>query len=98
MLRVLLEYAVPIALPSLLYLAWLAYENRRVARGGEGVLRRWQEGPWAWLFAAGVVIAVLGSILLSTMGGPGISGRYVPPHLEDGRVVPGHVEPLSPKR
>ena len=98
MLRVLIEYAVPIALPSLLYLAWLAYENRRIARGGEGVLRRWQEGPWAWLFAAGVVIAVFGTILLSTVGGPGITGRYVAPHLVDGEVVPGHVEQPSPQR
>ena len=49
MLRVLIEYAVPIALPSLLYLAWLAYENRRIARGGEGVLRR---AVPAWLSTA----------------------------------------------
>ena len=98
MLRILLEYAVPIALPSLLYLAWLAYENRRVARGGQGVLRRWEEGPWAWLFAGGVVLAVLGTFVLSTIGGPGTKGRYVPPRVEDGRVVPGHVEPARPAR
>ena len=98
MLRVLLEYVVPIALPSLLYLSWLAYENRRIARGGEGVLRRWQEGPWAWLFAAGVALAVTGTLMLSLLGGFGTEGRYVPPHVEDGRIVPGHVEPAQPKR
>jgi uncharacterized membrane protein len=93
MLRVLLEYIIPIALPSLLYLAWLVYENGRVARGGTGVLRRWQEGPWAWLFAAGVALAVIATILISTLGGYGTAGRYVPPRVEDGRVVPGYVEP-----
>jgi hypothetical protein len=98
MLRVLLEYVVPIVLPSLLYLAWLAYENRRIARGGEGVLRRWQEGPWAWLFAAGVALAVSGTLMLTLLRGNGIEGRYVPPRVEDGRIVPGHVEPAQPRR
>jgi hypothetical protein len=98
MLRVLLEYAVPIALPSLLYLTWLAYENRRIARGGEGVLRRLEDGPWAWLFAAGVVLAVSGTLLLAVIGESGTEGRYVPPHVEDGQVVPGHVEPAKPAR
>jgi hypothetical protein len=98
MWRVLLEYVVPIVLPSLLYLAWLAYENKRVARGGEGVLRRWQEGPWAWLFAAGVVIAVAGTLMLSLLQGFGTEGRYIPPHVENGRIVPGHVVPAEPQR
>jgi hypothetical protein len=95
MWRALLEYIVPIVLPSLLYLAWLAYENRRVAEGGEGTLRRWQEGPWVWLFAAGVAIAVAGSLLLALWRGYGTEGRYVPPRVEDGRIVPGHVEPAQ---
>lgn len=98
MLRVLLEYVIPIALPSVIYLIWLAYENRRVERGGEGVLRRWHEGPWVWLFAGGVLLAVVGSILLSTLGGYGTAGHYVPPRVEGGRVVPGHVEPAQPAR
>ena len=98
MLRVLIEYVVPIVLPSLLYLAWLAYENRRIAQGGEGVVRRWQEGPWVWLFAAGVALAVAGTLLLSLLAGFRTEGRYVPPHVEDGRIVPGHVEPAQPRR
>ena len=98
MWRVLLEYVVPIVLPSLLYLAWLAYENRRVANGGEGTVRRWQEGPWAWLFAAGVAIAVAGTFVLALWRSSGIEGHYVPPRVEDGRIVPGHMEPVPPKR
>jgi hypothetical protein len=98
MLRVLLQYVIPIALPSVLYLAWLVYENRRVARGGTGVLRKWQEGPWVWLFAIGVVLAVSVAIALSLVGGYGTEGRYVPPRLENGRIVPGHVEPAPAAR
>jgi hypothetical protein len=98
MLRILLEYAVPIVLPSLLYLTWLAYENRRIARGGQGVLRKLEDGPWAWLFAGGVLLAVGGTMLLALIRGPGTEGRYVPPHVENGEVVPGHVEPAKPAR
>jgi hypothetical protein len=98
MLRVLLEYIVPLVLPSLLYLAWLAYENKRIAQGGAGVSRRWQEGPWVWLFAAGVALAIAATAMLSLLGGHGIEGRYVPPRVEDGRIVPGHVEPAPPRR
>jgi hypothetical protein len=98
MLRILIEYAVPIALPSLLYLAWLAYENRRIARGEEGVLRRLEDGPWVWLFAAGVILAVAATALLAVVGEPGTEGRYVPPRVENGKVLPGHVEPAKPAR
>lgn len=45
MARILLQYILPIVLPSLVYIAWLVYENRRIAQGGEGTLRRWEEGP-----------------------------------------------------
>jgi hypothetical protein len=98
MLRILLEYVVPIVLPSVLYLAWLAYENRRIAQGGEGTLRRWQAGPWAWLILAGVILAFAMAAVLALLGGYGTGGRYVPPRVEDGRIVPGHVEPDQPQR
>ena len=98
MLRILLEYAMPIALPSLLYLAWLAYENQRIARGGEGVLRRLEDGPWAWLIAGGVVLAVAGTALLAVIGETGTEGHYVPPRVENGQVVPGHIESAKPAR
>lgn len=98
MIRILLQYILPIALPSLLYVAWLAYENRRIARGGAGRPPRWQEGPWPWLIAGGVVFAVLLSFALANIGGYGTGGTYVPPRVEDGRIIPGHVEPARPKQ
>lgn len=97
MARILLQYVLPILLPSLVYLAWLVYENRRIAQGGAGTMRRWEDGPWAWLVGGGVVIAVLGAIGVAALSGRGKEGTYVPPYLEDGRIVPGHLEPPRPK-
>lgn len=98
MLRVLIEYVVPLALPSLLYFIWLAYRNRQIARGGEGAPQRWQEGPWAWLIVGGVLLAVIAGIVVSMLRGYGTEGRYVPPRVEDGRIIPGHVEPVPRAR
>lgn len=95
--RILLQYALPILLPSLVYLAWLFYENRRIANGGEGKVRRWEEGPWAWLVAGGLALGVLVAIVTVVLTGRGKEGTYVPPRVEDGRVVPGHLEPARPK-
>ena len=95
--RILLQYVLPIVLPSVVYFAWLIYENRRIAQGGEGKTRRWEEGPWAWLVGGGVVLAVLGAIGVAAFSGRGKEGTYVPPRLEDGRIIPGHLEPARPK-
>lgn len=92
--RILLEYGLPIILPSLLYLAWVAYENRRVARGGIGKAPRWQEGPWLWLAIGGIIFAAILAAGLAVLGMSGTQGVYVPPRVEEGgRVIPGHVEP-----
>jgi membrane protease YdiL (CAAX protease family) len=95
--RILLQYALPILLPSLVYLGWLVYENRRIANGGEGKVRRWEEGPWGWLVGGGLALGVLVAIVTVVLTGRGKEGTYVPPRMEDGRVVPGHLEPARPK-
>jgi hypothetical protein len=91
MIRILIEIALPFLLPSLLYLGWwwLIGRKRRAARGLPDFLHR---GPWLWLMLAGAVL--LGAVLsLGALTGRGpTTGRYVPPHSENGRVVPGHVE------
>jgi hypothetical protein len=91
--RILLEYVLPIALPTLIYFAWLAAERRRQARLGKGEPPRWQDAPWLWLGGLGLVLAAVITIGFALLRGEGTEGRYVPPRLEGGRIVPGHVEP-----
>ncbi len=67
----------------------------RAALGASGSRARRRNGarfPWTWLVAAGVILAALVVIAVVRIGGTR-GGTYVPPHVEHGVVVPGHVEP-----
>lgn len=91
MIRILIEYVLPLLLPSLLYVAWWnLYGRRAAAAGGTPALLR--EGPWFWLILAGLGLAAAALIAGALMGGSEPGGTYIPPRLEDGRVIPGRVE------
>jgi hypothetical protein len=81
MARILLQYLLPLLLPFLVYIAWVAFTRGR--RPG------WlDDTPWVPLLSAGVVL--LGASLFGwslTVGDPP-GARYRPPHFEGGRVVP----------
>ena len=96
MTRILLQYLLPLILPTLVYLLWVRIAGR--ARTVEGVNRLASEGPWLWLIVAGVVL--MGAVLAASAwtGGSGPTGTYVAPRWEGGRVVPGHVVPQPGKR
>jgi hypothetical protein len=81
MLRVLFEYLLPLILP---FLIWLAYVGlTRVTAPG-----RVHDAPWPQLAGAGLVLAAISLITWSLMTGAPPEETYVPPHLENGRIVP----------
>jgi hypothetical protein len=91
MIRAFLTVILPLLLPTALYLLW-AVAMRRAEAAGVGELLRGL--PWVWLSAAG--FALLTAVLIMAALGFGRNAdpaHYVPPHTEDGRIVPGHVEP-----
>jgi Family of unknown function (DUF6111) len=49
--------------------------------------------PWTALFAAGLAIVAASFVVWGVTEGSGRQGIYVPPHVENGRVVPGRVDP-----
>ncbi|HXJ02140.1 MAG TPA: DUF6111 family protein [Micropepsaceae bacterium] len=53
--------------------------------------------PWTILFASGLVLVAASFLFWGITEGSGEQGKYVPPHVVDGRVVPGHVEPATAK-
>lgn len=89
MTRVLLQYLLPLILPTLLYLGWAWLGQRRTAGGP---VERLQEGPWFWLVLTGV--ALMAAVLVATalMSGVEPGTRIVPPKYEDGRIIPWHTE------
>jgi hypothetical protein len=95
-LRILLEVVLPIVLPTLIYLGYVRVERRRAAAAGDPApLPWWASAPWLVLAGAGVATAaVVLSVIVLRSGDP-IHGRYVPAHMENGTLVPGHVEPAT---
>ena len=91
MSRILLQYLLPLVLPTLIWLIWYFAigRNRPAADGSPSQL---QHGPWFWLILAG--LALLGGSLIYTALTHGFdpTGTYVAPRWENGRVVPGRVE------
>jgi hypothetical protein len=93
--RIIVTYIVPFLLPAVVYAIWVWYRTGYVARHG-GEAPRLEKGPWPLLLFLGAVLAfaVLAVTALTRGGSP--DDLYVPPHLEDGKMVPGHLEPRKP--
>jgi hypothetical protein len=53
--------------------------------------------PWTILFTSGLALVAASFLIWGITEGAGEQGVYVAPHVENGRVVPGHVEPVAPK-
>jgi drug/metabolite transporter (DMT)-like permease len=51
--------------------------------------------PWAGLFVAGLAMVAASFVFWGLAEGGGEKGTYIPPRVEDGRVVPGRVEPAK---
>jgi hypothetical protein len=85
--RFLLEVALPFLAP---FLAFFAY--RLLVTRGRSFL---EHTPWYMLAAFGVLLAIASLVSLAFTEGFDPGGTYVPPHVEDGRIVPGHVVPKA---
>jgi Family of unknown function (DUF6111) len=81
MFRILLQYLLPLTLPALIYLAYIA-----IARGGK--IDRLGQAPWLQLTIAGVALLVVSLVAWGLTTGSPPEEVYVPPRFEDGRVVP----------
>lgn len=84
-MRILLEVVLPFLAPFALFALY-----RLLVTKGRPMLER---APWFLLTAAGLVLACAALVSLAFSGGWSAGGRYVPPHVENGRIVPGEVVP-----
>lgn len=85
-MRVLLINLLLLALPAMLYYAYV-WAARRDGRQGEI-----KAAPLLWLFAAGLLLMVAGiaSFIGQDSGKPG--QKYYPAYIKDGVVMPPRVE------
>jgi hypothetical protein len=62
------------------------------------LLLRWRpnavrpQTPWTPLFIAGLSLVILSFLVLGLTEGDSTKGVYIPPHVVDGKIVPGHIE------
>ena len=84
MLRILLQYLLPLVLP---FLAYLIYARLAHKTGGLG------DAPLIGLAVAGVVLMAVSLATWTLLTGSDPGGTYVPARFEDGQLVPGTTEP-----
>ena len=88
-----LLYILPVLLPFVLYgtCAWWAKRKARAAGGidGDGV---WNDAPWVWLATSAVSLLIAVLIATALLSGESTEGTYIPPHVVDGKIVPGEVQ------
>ncbi len=92
MSRAFLQIVLPLVLPTVLYLIWVIF-IRKPGPDGDGDVPHWlRHGPWLWLIAAGIALMAIVLAVAAWLTGGDPGGTYVPPRLENGRVVPGRIE------
>jgi hypothetical protein len=88
MLRIVLFYILPFLLP---FIGFFTY--RYLVTDGRSLL---QNTPWLILCIAGLALLIASLFTLALTGGWDTGGAYVPPRVEDGRIVPGEVIEVLP--
>jgi len=91
MSRIIVQYVLPLLLPTLVFVGWLLL-TRKAGENREETMARLQGGPWYWLVVAGFVLMAAGFIYLGLSHDNPPESVYVPPRVENGRVVPGHMK------
>lgn len=96
-LRILL-----ILLPFILYFLWLRYTKKRAeaakdAAAGEGVIA---EAQTQLVQGLGLLVAIMAAsfIYMALSSGEDPGKEYIPPHMEDGKLVPGTFRPQDSPR
>jgi heme/copper-type cytochrome/quinol oxidase subunit 3 len=90
MIRLLVERLILFLVPFALYAIYLHLRENDVSTPAK-------KHPWTVLFISGLVLVAASFVYWGITEGSGTQGVYVPPHVENGRVIPGHVEE-SPKK
>jgi hypothetical protein len=85
----LIDVVLPFLLPFLAFLVW-----RLLVTRGRGLL---EQTPWYALTAIGLLLVVVSLVSIAVLPRSDTDVVYVPPRVEDGKVVPGHFVPAPPR-
>lgn len=97
MIRIFLIYVLPLLAPSALYILWCLWQIKRSSGTIEGDVKSVvRSAPWVKLAAIGTGLLALVLAIAALTGGEPPHESYDPPHLENGRVVPGETHRDTP--
>ena len=86
MIRIVVENIFFFMLPSVFYIAWVAFKEDEWS-GLSEVIRK---APLLRLFAAGAALMLLTLVVLSSRSYNDPRDVYVPPAMDGGKIDPGH--------
>lgn len=90
MIRNILTIGVPLLAPTVAYILYLYFSRKNHEDEEQGrEVPHWRHWPWVLLVPTGAMLAALCLALLGLPGGDHEPGSYVPPHMKDGKIVPG---------
>ncbi len=90
MTRFYLTYAVLFMVPFVLYCSYIYFRMGRAA-----VRESLTTKALGYLSIAGAGLTVLIIVVLTNYSGYDAEGVYTPAHIEDGKIVPGRIEPVG---
>ncbi len=85
MLRIFLQFILPLFFPTVLFLVWTWFEKRRRQNPSEAG----RETPWIWLIGIGFALSIISLVTWGFIEGDEPNTTYSAPRLENGTVVPG---------
>lgn len=59
-------------------------------RSGVLQVESWPVKTVGWLTAVAVIFMIAGFVVLGQLDNQPAGSSYVPPHMEDGKLIPGH--------
>lgn len=92
MSRVIFENLIFFLLPTLFYVAWVAYKRTE----WPGLWQVLSEAPLLRLFVGGAALMLTTMAMLASRSFNDPNDVYVPPVFKDGRIQPGHSEHEAP--
>ena len=92
MTRIILERLLLFTVPFILYGGYLLLMQMRPQPSAARVT------PWTMLIIAGLSLFALSFVVWGITEGEPTTGRYVAPHVVNGEVVPGYVQPAEKPR
>lgn len=95
MVRFIIEFW-PVLIPLAVYGIWFFFFRKK----GESAekLSPKEAKLWILTLVASLIIAVICVVVLAVSTKSNKEGEYIPPHMENGKIVPGKVNPNEPQQ